>query len=110
MGPSTWTVKCTNEWCHRVWAIGEVFYSVLGHHFAPPPDTIIATGLYKVRHAINRVYCDGCAKIIYEGFSMNGIEEDTEIAETKLVKVGAKGDSRSEHSSGAGGFDSGAGI
>lgn len=69
--PQVWIVQCSNEACHKRWAIGEVFYELSLGKQAPPPDTLlpIAGETMGFREPVNRVYCYGCAEVIYrEGF------------------------------------------
>lgn len=69
MRPQTWVVKCVNEACGACWTIGEVFYERPTGHVVPPPDTLMPTDRALSRMPINRVYCAGCAALMYrEGF------------------------------------------
>lgn len=63
--PQTWQVTCSNEACMTRYAIGEVLYRVKQGFKVPPPDTLMP-GLYEAGGRINRVYCDGCAQVMYE--------------------------------------------
>lgn len=81
--PQTWQVQCSNEACMKRYAIGEVFYECAVGFKVPPPDTLMPDGrALKSGERINRVYCSGCAKVMYdEGFGRALQEAHTEEEE-----------------------------
>jgi len=91
--PQNWKVRCGNSDCRKVYAIGEVFYEVPSGFKAPPPDTLMPRALSAgLSVPVNRVYCDGCAKLMYtEGFkreiegALNASEERWGDAEEKRM-------------------------
>ena len=59
----TWRLQCRN--CSRIWAFGEVIYDVSTGVKTPPPDMIYAYETWRYGR-VNRIYCDGCSKLIIE--------------------------------------------
>lgn len=73
----TWLVQCQYTECRMHWAIGEVFYQLYSTKLVPPPDTIVSDEPYRIHANINRALCDGCARVLYQGFARDMGEEKT---------------------------------